>query len=135
SAAVGVLQVYLPGTIQPNVSSVIAAKEEGYLEGLRIQTATGETILRPMGLTDIPGGAAIGGFYALLIGMPFLLAVRRVWMKCACLLGMTLGIMSIYLSQVRSLLVLTAICAAVFSGVLAWERRLVTASRLVVVLG
>jgi hypothetical protein len=134
SAAVGVLQVYFPGSIQPNVSSVIAAREEGYLEGLRIQTASGETIFRPMGLTDIPGGAATGGFYALLIGMPFLLAARRVWMKCACLLGMTLGIMSIYLSQVRSLLVLAAICAAVFSGVLAWERRLVTAGGLVGVL-
>jgi hypothetical protein len=61
SAAVGVLQVYDPARWQPsNISSVVLSLG-AQAEGLKIKLADGREIWRPMGLTDMPGGAAGAG--------------------------------------------------------------------------
>lgn len=119
SAALGVLQVYFPGKFQPNVSSVILDKGEGYVDSLQIQLQSGEQVLRPMGLTDIPGGAATSGFYTVLFGIGFLLSARD--RKAVTFYGaaMALAMASIYLSQVRVMLVMLFICLAGAAGLLA----------------
>jgi hypothetical protein len=122
SAALGIVQVYLPGSFQPPVSSIILAKGPGYLNSLMITTANGVQVFRPMGLTDIPGGASVSGLYAVLFGTGFFLTRRDPWTLGASVLSMGLGIACLSLSQVRSVLLMTGIAVAVVAAVLAWRR-------------
>ena len=69
------LQVIFPGRFQPRISQVV--EEQGVIaEGLKIELANGERVLRPMGLTDVPGGAATAGMYAIVFGAGFLLTAH-----------------------------------------------------------
>jgi hypothetical protein len=122
SAALGIVQVYVPGSFQPPVSSIILAKGPGYINSLMITTANGVKVFRPMGLTDIPGGASVSGLYAVLFGTGFFLTRRDPWTLGASVLSMGIGIACLSLSQVRSVLVMTGIAVAVVAGVLAWRR-------------
>lgn len=119
SAALGVLQVYYPGAFQPPVSSIIASKGKGYVQSLMITTASGVRVFRPMGLTDIPGGASISGMYAMLFGAGFFLTRRTAWWMAATTTSMALGMTALYLSQVRAVLVMTGIALAVLVAILA----------------
>lgn len=123
SAGVGVLQAQYPGSFQPALSTTLAAKEKAYVEGLKITLANGQQVFRPMGLTDTPGGAANAGFYTVLLGMGFYLTFRKRWMRFACLGSSTLGMICIYLSQVRLIMVITALCMLAFCGFLIWQKR------------
>jgi hypothetical protein len=113
SSGLGILQVRYPGHFQPNLSTAVTRMGRTYVDGLKIHTASGEVTFRPMGLTDAPGGAAISGFYAVLLGIGFLLVeksqVRRVYYVGGVLAGMT----CLYLSQVRAYMVMTAVCLVV----------------------
>lgn len=122
SAGLGVLQVYRPGTFQPPVSAIVEAKGKGYSESLKITTATGERVFRPMGLTDVPGGAAISGLYAVLLGVGFFLTRRTPLLLGLALASIGLGVACLYLSQVRALVVMTGISLAAVAAVLAWRR-------------
>jgi len=122
SAALGVLQVYYPGSFQPPVSSIIASKGKGYVQSLMITTANGTRVYRPMGLTDVPGGASISGLYAVLFGAGFFLTRRTVWWMGATAGSMALGMTALYLSQVRAVLVMTGIALAVLVAILVRRR-------------
>jgi hypothetical protein len=122
SAGLGVLQVYRPGSFQPPVSSIIESKGKGYAESLKITTMTGERVYRPMGLTDMPGGAAASGLYAVLLGAGFFLTRRRPLVLAASLSSVGLGVACLYLSQVRAVMVMTAISLIGMAFVLAWRR-------------
>lgn len=122
SAGVGLLQVYFPGSFQPNLSAVYAGMDEGYVGGLQITLASGARVFRPMGLTDMPGGAATAGFYAVLLGLGCLLAFRRPWARALCAGGMLVGTMCLFLCQVRATLVMTGVCVVAFLAVLGWQR-------------
>jgi hypothetical protein len=124
SAALGALQVYAPGSFQPNLSSVIAEQADATIDGLQIVTATGERVFRPMGLTDVPGGASIAGFYTLLFGVGIYLTKPAAWLRVLTAASMLLGLTCIYLSQIRSILVLALTCLLVLGGLLLWHRRL-----------
>ncbi|MGA9771243.1 MAG: hypothetical protein WBV94_19570 [Blastocatellia bacterium] len=134
SAIFGVLQVYFPGRFQPNLSSVYASMDKGYIADLSITTTKGERVLRPMGLTDTPGGAATAGFYAVLFALGLFVTDSRMWMKCAAIGSMMVGTMCLYLCQVRSILVMAAICVIVFGSLLAWKGRIAKISSLAIVL-
>ncbi len=121
-AALGVLQVYRPGTFQPPVSAIVEAKGKGYAESLKITTARGERVFRPMGLSDVPGGAAISGLYAVLLGVGFFLTRRTPLLLALTLTSIGLGVACLYLSQVRALVVMTGISLAAVAAVLAWRR-------------
>ncbi len=115
SSVVGVLQTYFPGRFQPYLSSAIQNSQWGG-ENLLITLASGDQVYRPMGLTDRPGGAATAGFYALLWGVGIALKVRNPILRLAGLGTGAVGLFSIYLSQVRSILVfsgITMVCLAV----------------------
>ncbi|WP_394848552.1 hypothetical protein LZC95_13965 [Pendulispora brunnea] len=107
SSAVGVLQVYFPAQFQVDSHD---ATQNAMREGLKITLASGERILRPMGLSDTAGGAAMAGFYTCVVGSGLLLGKTRWWGRSIVLTGMTMGVFSIYLSHVRSLLVMSLIC-------------------------
>lgn len=122
SAGLGVLQVYRPGSFQPPVSAVVESKGKGYIESLKITTATGQRVFRPMGLTDVPGGASISGLYAVLLGVGFFLTRRTPGVMAASLASIGLGVAVLYLSQVRALVVMTGISLIAVAGILLWRR-------------
>lgn len=122
SASLGVLQVYRPGSFQPPVSAVVESKGKGYVESLKITTASGQRVFRPMGLTDVPGGASISGLYAVLLGVGFFLTRRTPGVMAAALASIGLGVACLYLSQVRALVVMTGISLVAVSGILVWRR-------------
>jgi hypothetical protein len=130
SAGLGVLQVYRPGSFQPNLSSVVVGKGKGYVESLKITTASGARVFRPMGLTDVPGGAAISGLYAVLFGIGFFLTRRSPAMVVGALASMGTGMVCLYLSQVRALLVMTGISIVAVLAVLVWRRDTMRAATL-----
>ncbi|HEU4884322.1 MAG TPA: hypothetical protein VFT45_18850, partial [Longimicrobium sp.] len=135
SAGIGVLQVYRPGSFQPPVSAVIESKGKGYIESLKITTATGQRVFRPMGLTDVPGGAAISGLYAVLLGVGFFLTRRTPGMMALSLASIGLGVACLYLSQIRALVVMTGISLVAVVGILLWRRDVRRLSTLVMGLG
>ena len=110
SAAVGVLQAVFPGRFQPAISVIIAEKGVDTLQALSIRLSSGDWILRPMGLTDVPGGAGYAGLYSILLGLGVVIA-RPFWGARVAGVGtMLLGAIVIYLCQVRAVIVLTGIC-------------------------
>jgi hypothetical protein len=125
-AGVGLLQVYFPGRFQPQLSPVVLGLGQD-VEGLKITLANGVHMFRPMGLTDTPGGAATAGLWAVLFGLGFLLTVRpshHAWAQKLIYLGsMIAGMMIIYLSQQRALLVVVAIWFAALLAILLWRQR------------
>ncbi len=115
SATVGVLQVFFPGQFQGQLSSVVAEKGIQFVGSLTIQLADGTRALRPMGLTDTPGGAANGGLYAILFGVGLLFTERRWFMRALALNGMIVGLFIIYLTHIR----VTFVVAGLGVGVIA----------------
>lgn len=135
SAATGVLQARFPGTFEPSLSTMITSQGRGYVESLKITLANGERVFRPMGLTDIPGGAATAGFSTVLFGIGFYLTSRKRLVRLACLGSIGLGMVCLYLAQVRSVLIITAINVLAFCALLIWQRRTTKLLVLVCVLG
>lgn len=119
SALVGVVQVTFPGALTPQVSSVVAGQGDWYVEDMKITLANGARVFRPMGLSDYPGGAAMAGFYVVLLGLGLWTSERNHWLKLAYLASMPAAMFCLYLSQMRSVLVMTGVCAVAFIGLLA----------------
>lgn len=119
---VGILQVYFPGHFQPNVSPVILALGRGYAESLKIVTTGGVKVYRPMGLTDVPGGAGTSGLYAVVLGIGMYLTAKRRWLAVAAVGSVLAGLMALYLSQVRVEMVVAGISILAVTGVLVLRR-------------
>jgi hypothetical protein len=121
SSIVGVLQVYFPARFQFNISSVVQSGGTGYMAMQQFLNAHGETVYRPMGLTDTPGGASAAGFYTVLFAAAFFLLERRRWMRIVCAAAMLVGMAAIYLAQVRVMLVMEAVCMLAFLTMISWQ--------------
>ena len=121
SAIFGILQVYFPGRFQPNVSTMITSRGAGYLHDLTISVGDGQRVFRPMGLTDTPGGGATAGYYAILLGLGFLLTDKNPLRRMLYVVSMVFGMTCLYLCQVRAMLVMLTFCLTVFAAMLAWR--------------
>jgi hypothetical protein len=121
SSVVGVLQVYFPARFQFALSTVVQGQGAGYVAMMHYQNAYGEAVFRPMGLTDTPGGAAAAGFIAVLFAAAFFLLERRRWMQVGCAGAMLVGMVAIYLSQVRVMLVMEVACMLAFLTLMSWR--------------
>jgi hypothetical protein len=120
SAAVGVLQMYYPGRFQPTVSTAIQGM--GVMaDAYKIRLADGQMVWRPMGLTDTPGGAASAGLYAVLFGLGMFLQARAGLLRVATVGSLGIGLFCLYMSQVRSLVVMAGVCSTALVGVLVWR--------------
>ncbi|MFY2564145.1 hypothetical protein ACN469_41525 [Corallococcus terminator] len=135
SAATGVLQVYFPGRFQPAVSSAVQSQGDSYLRSFEFETASGERVYRPMGLTDIPGGASTGAFYAVLLGSGFLLSSRRGLTRGLSLGGILLGLLCLYLCQVRAMALMLGVCLVAMAFMLALTGRVARLAKLLAVVG
>jgi hypothetical protein len=122
SSVVGILQVSFPGRLQANVTSAVTQMGSAYLSGLQMRTASGQLVYRPMGLTDTPGGAAVSGFFAILLSTVFALEARSGYKKVVFAIGLFPGIACLVLSQVRMYLVMAALCLGALYCVLLLRR-------------
>lgn len=135
SAGVGVLQMYYPGQFQPEPSAVFLSRGDALVEGGKITLASGQQVFRPMGLTDQPGGAASAGLSCIVFALGIWTVDRRVWISIACFLSMMCGFFCIYLSQVRSILVMAGVCLVVFGLIMLARRDYRRLMRFVVLIG
>ena len=119
SAIFGILQVYFPGKFQPNVSIMVTSRGNQYLRDLTILVGEGQRVFRPMGLTDTPGGGGTAGYYAVLLGLGFLLTDRSMFRRFFFCVSMLIGMTCLYLCQVRALVVMLGFCLTVFAIMLA----------------
>ncbi|MGH7272380.1 MAG: hypothetical protein ACREJ3_18275, partial [Polyangiaceae bacterium] len=122
SAVFGALQMYFPGRFQPAIASILADRTN-YLQSLHITLANGARVYRPMGLTDTPGGAGLGGVYSVLFGSAFLSERPRPWQRAILLAGMAVGLFALYLSQVRCYVVVLAIGLVAMAAPYVVQRR------------
>ncbi len=135
SAALGVLQAFFPGSFQPALSTVVEGLGENYVQSLQFEMADGQRVFRPFGLTDVPGGAATGAFYSVLLGAGFLISARRSLVRALSLGGIFLGIVALYLCQVRAIALMLVVCLVAIVAVLAFSGRLLRLMKLLAVVG
>jgi hypothetical protein len=126
SSVVGLAQVFYPDTFMPNFSTLGLAINPQMVRALSYVGANGQLIIRPPGLTDVPGGAAIGGLTAALLGIVFgsqtgQVTIRRIF--CFTLAGA--GVSVIYFSQVRSLILMLIVAIIVLCVLLARQGHLI----------
>jgi hypothetical protein len=108
SCIFGVLQVIYPGQFQMNVSSVVVGNRLAY-EGSKIELTDGSVTLRPMGLTDVPGGAATSGINSTILGVGILLSTKSFRLRILVHLAIAIAFFCIYLTQVRVAIVVLLI--------------------------
>ena len=114
SALVGALQVlwptfFLPAEFNLNFS-------DSYLGSLAYEGTDGRTIVRPPGLTDIPGGAAGGAVYASFLALFFATESKQSrFLRYILLLITLLSFFTLYLTQVRSKFLIVVGSAAVLA--------------------
>jgi hypothetical protein len=119
SAGLGLLQVYYPATFMPPEFSQLALRmNAGVVGALTYIGADGREIIRPPGLSDLPGGAAIAGTVTALLGFGLAMhehdsRVRRYFYLATAVVGITV----VYLTQVRSMLVMICLCMLALSAV------------------
>jgi hypothetical protein len=128
NAAIGVLQVYDPDRWMPaELSRVVEASYE--LHSLSYERADGQVVLRPPGLSDYPGAVCGPGTVAALLGLIFCTWPIALWKKLLALAFASAGIMAIWLSLVRTNVLILAGSLAVYATILAvhkqWSRLIV----------
>ncbi len=112
SAGLGLLQVYYPDTfLPPEFSSLGMKLNPEFVHELSYLGTDDRLIVRPPGLSDMPGGAAISGVIAALLAFGFatrsnITVVNRAYYLGAVLVAITV----VYLTQVRSVLLMLVIC-------------------------
>src|SRR5262249_9928318 len=93
----------------------------------------GETIIRPTGLFDSPGAVAGPGMYAGLLGLIFFFSASGFWKKSVALLCSLLGVSVIYLTQVRTSLIVLAGMLCIYLWALLIRHRVIQAATLLTV--
>jgi hypothetical protein len=141
NAGVGVLQVYAPGTWMPK--EITAVDWSGVVQIRTVATTgakvlsykgvNGEKVIRPTGLFDSPGAVAGPGMFAGLIGLAFFASVSGFLKKAVALILSLMGVSVIYLTQVRTSLVLLVGMLLVYLWSLIFHRKISQATSLLVV--
>ena len=127
SAVVGILQVRDPATWMPaEFSSIAVMRQKLGIAMYKYRAADGSMAIRPPGLGDSPGAACGAGVFVAIVGLAYLgLPVSRLRQLVGVLLGMA-GIVVIFLTHVRSSLVVVVGCAVIYSIIMVIQGRLRT---------
>lgn len=132
-ALLGVLQVYDPERFMPPQFSTLGLRlNELYVESLTYVGRDGTRIVRPPGLSDQPGGAAASGALAVVLGGGLSLGAANPRALVVTVAAMGVGLAAIYLTQVRSLLLMALAALAVIALVLFRRGQLKTAAGIAV---
>lgn len=134
SAGLGVLQVYFPDRFMPSeFNSLGMEMNQYYVAGLSYVGNDGRLIVRPPGLSDQPGSAAIAGALAAIVGFGLLVRRRNPAVTAGIVFAITLGFAAIYFSQVRSTLLATIGAGALLALVALRRGRFASAAWVVAV--
>jgi hypothetical protein len=115
NSAVGILQVYDPGTWMPKQLSVLVTGQLGGIGNVSYIGPDGRIIIRPTGLSDNPGAVSGPAAAAALLGLIFCFERMRLWRRLAAALSAVAGVTVIFLSQVRTSLLVA--CGALLAYV------------------
>ena len=118
SSVVGVLQVYYPETfLPPEFSALGLEMNPDIVSSLTYRGADGREIVRPPGLSDMPGGAAVAAMLTMVLGLSCWPSATRRRSSCArcCLAAAVVGMTALLLTQVRSLTLVAAASVGVFA--------------------
>jgi hypothetical protein len=123
NAAVGILQVYDPDRWMPaEISKVVMESYD--ISSLSYTRSDGKVIIRPPGLSDSPGAVCGPSFVAALLGLSFCVSPISAWKKGLCLAFGLAGITAIYLSLVRTSLLIVAGSLLIYLGTLVLQNNL-----------
>ncbi len=125
SAAMGVLQVYYPDQYMPPQFS--AQLTDDMVESMSYLGSDGRIIMRPPGLSDTPGGAAIAGGLTVVLGLGICLYTRKLWQTIAATGMGAVGLAAVYLTQVRSVFLMAIGALAIVVVIALRQRRLARA--------
>lgn len=127
SAVVGVLQAYYPQRFMPpEFSQAFTAHEGMVMQALSYEGADGRRIIRPPGLSDLPGGASLAGTTVALLGLLLGTQPGQSLIRRAFCVGMaSVGILVLFLSQVRSLFLMVLVGVVLMCCLLVRQRRFV----------
>jgi hypothetical protein len=118
SSALGILQVYYPNTfLPPEFSTLGLEKNPEIISSLTYRGADGREIIRPPGLSDMPGGAAASAMVTFTLGvaLTFRRGLATLW-RAGCAAAATIGMTALLLTQVRSLSLVAAASLGVFAA-------------------
>ena len=87
------------------------------LSTVMLERLDGSVTVRPTGLSDTPGAVAVPAFLAAFLGLALYARCRR-WHRGAALLISLAGFITIFLSQVRSALIMTLAALVMYVSVL-----------------
>jgi len=110
ASVVGILQVYYPARFLPPEFSVLAQTlNPDIINSLTYAGADGRAIIRPPGLSDLPGGAAVAGMLTMIFGLMLGISERQSWpLRVLCVGAGAVGMTVLFLTHVRSLSLLAA---------------------------
>jgi hypothetical protein len=116
-SVVGVLQVYFPAQFMPPEFSVLARSlNPDIIDSLTYVGADGREIIRPPGLSDLPGGAAVSGMMTMILGLALAMGRDQTWkVRAVCVTAAVIGMTALYLTQVRSLTLVAAASVGLFA--------------------
>jgi hypothetical protein len=123
NSVVGVLQVYNPGHWLPQEFSHVILESPYGLDALTYVGPDGRRIVRPPGLFDSPGAVAGPATVAATLGLIFCLGPFPLWKKAIALLAAAAGVAAIFLSCVRTSLLVAGGSLLVYVGLLAIQRQ------------
>jgi hypothetical protein len=124
SATVGILQVRDPKTWMPAEFSSIVMNGPNGIAMHEYRGPDGRMLIRPTGLGDSPGGACAAGMLVASMGIAYLgLPVSKA-RKVLGLAGAMIGVTVIFLTHVRSALVVLIGSAIVFLAILLMQKRM-----------
>ena len=127
SAVVGILQVRDPNTWMPAEFSSVVTKGKYGISIYGYRGADGRMIIRPPGLGDSPGAACGAGMFVASMGLAYLgLPVSGLRKTLGLMVG-TAGVAVIFLTHVRSSLVVVVGSAVVYTAVMVAQKRVWTA--------
>ncbi|MBA4018736.1 MAG: hypothetical protein C0483_16335 [Pirellula sp.] len=112
SSLIGVLQVYYPDRFAPSAQFVREMLGTS-ADGLLINRADGKQVWRPFGLSDTPGGAAVSGSFAAVVGIFILLAKPGFGVRLLAVGGILAGFFCLYTCEIRSIMVTTVVGSVV----------------------
>jgi hypothetical protein len=123
NSLVGVLQVYNPAVWMPEELSRGYANSPFGIESVSYVGPDGRWIIRPPGLFDAPGAVCGPAMITVLLGLFFSARARGLVRKLGAIFLAMVGLAAIYLSHVRSSLIVVTITVLVLTGMLMFMQR------------
>src|SRR5713226_4709376 len=123
NSIVGILQVHNPAVWMPETLSGIVTASPYGLDAVSYIGPEGRRIIRPPGLFDSPGAVCGPAMIAVLLGLFFTVSTKGIAKKLLAGALAVAGLAAIYLSQVRSSLIVVTIMVAALSGLLMFQQK------------